>query len=185
MIGGVQDGAPVKVLLITGTVGAGKTSLAREVGELLRTGAVTSAVIDLDALSHVSPGEGGDRFNSRFVVRNLEALWPNYEALGVGHLVLARFIASGEELARYREAVPRAAFTVCRVTAPPEIVRRRLRERERGVARQFLLDLSGTLEEEIDTAGVEDFTVHNGDGRSITDLAREVLARAGWPLPHR
>jgi hypothetical protein len=39
----VTEGSlPVSVLLITGTVGAGKTALAREVGELLRLARLTT-----------------------------------------------------------------------------------------------------------------------------------------------
>ena len=37
-------------------------------------------------------------------------------------------------------------------------------------------ELAGILER----AGVEDFVVDNGPGRSIGDVASEVLSRAGW-----
>ena len=37
-------------------------------------------------------------------------------------------------------------------------------------------ELDGILER----AGLEDFSVDNDDGRSITDVAREVLHRVGW-----
>ncbi len=175
----------MKVLLITGTVGAGKTTLAREVGELLRSTRVTSAMIDLDSLSYISPGADDDRFNSHFVVRNLMALWPNYAAAGVDHLVLARFVGAMAELDAYREAIPNSVFTVCRVTASGATVQRRLRERECGVAQAFLLELSGRLERQATAIGIEDFVVANGDTRSITDVAREVLVRAGWPSTMR
>lgn len=176
----MSDGT--RVLLITGTVGAGKTTLAREVGELLRNSGVTSAMIDLDSLSYISPGADDDRFNSRFVLRNLLAIWPNYAAVGVDHLVLARFVGGLAELDAYREAIPNSAFTVCRVTASGATVQRRLRERECGVAQAFLLQLSRQLERQAAAIGVEDFVVDNGDKRSITDVAREVLVRAGWPF---
>ena len=87
------------MLLITGTVGAGKTAVAREIGELLRlTGLATGmrmgcGVIDLDALSYVAAGPVEDRFNSNFVVDNLKAVWPNYAARGVERLVLAALSA--------------------------------------------------------------------------------------------
>jgi hypothetical protein len=74
----------VSVLLIAGTVGAGETAVAREVGDLLRPSRVAGGpkvacgVIDLDALSYVAAGPVEDRFNSNFVLENLKAIWPNY-----------------------------------------------------------------------------------------------------------
>lgn len=169
------------MLLITGTVGAGKTTVAREVGELLRRSRATTAVIDLDSLSYLSPGAEDDRFNSRFVLRNLTAVWPNYAAAGVDHLVLARFLGGVEELAGYRAAIPGSEFVVCRLTAPAGTVQERVRNRELGVARAFLAGLARRLAQEFDALGLEDFAVDNGDHRSITDVAQEVLMRAGWP----
>ena len=179
----------VSVLLITGTVGAGKTAVAREVGELLRLTRVAGGmkvacgVIDLDALSYVAAGPVEDRFNSNFVVENLKAVWPNYAARGVDHLVLARYVGAPHEVEAYREAIPSATVTVCRVTAPPETVQDRLRRRECGIARDFLMALSHTLAAEIDELVFEDFAVENGPDRSVTDVAREVAERAGWPVP--
>ena len=169
-----------KVLLITGTVGAGKTALAREVGELLRRSGVAGGMIDLDALSYACAGPVEDRFNADLVVRNLTAIWPNYQARGVDHLVLARYVAHAGELEAYRAAIPFSTLTVCRVTAPAPTVRERLRRREIGVERDFLLALSQTLAAEPGDRAFEDFIVENGPDRSITDVAEEVLARAGW-----
>lgn len=90
--------SPVSALLITGTVGAGKTALAREVAELLRRSRVAGAMIDLDALSYACPGPVEDRYNSNLVLRNLKAIWPNYAERGVDHLVLARCVSVPGEL---------------------------------------------------------------------------------------
>lgn len=104
--------------LITGTVGAGKTAVAREIGELLRLTRVAGGmrmvcgVIDLDALSYVAAGPVEDRCNSNFVVENLKAIWPNYAARGVDHLVLARYTGAAHEVEGYREAIPSATVTV-------------------------------------------------------------------------
>ena len=173
--------SPVSVLLITGTVGAGKTALAREVAELLRRSEVAGGMIDLDALSYACPGPVEDRFNSELVLRNLEVLWPNYAARGVDHLVLARYVGAASEVDGYREAIPWSTLTVCRVTAPAKTVRERLRRREVGMERDFLVGLSQTLAAEMD-GRAEDFVVDNGPDRSITDVAREVVTRMGWSL---
>jgi adenylylsulfate kinase len=191
IISEVNQASPdhVSVLLLTGTVGAGKTAIAYEIGELLRltrvvTGVrVAIGVIDLDALSHASAGSVEDRFNSKFVVENLKAVWPNYVARGVDHLVLARYVAAAHELDAYREAIPSATLTVCRITAPATTIQDRLRRRESGLARDFLMTLSQTLAAESEGLAFEDFAVDNGPDRSVTDVAREVAERLGWPVP--
>ena len=139
-------------------------------------------MIDLDALSYVCSGNVPDEFNSDFVLRNLKAIWPNYAARGARYLVLARYVGSISEVARYKEAVPFSDLTVCRVVAPPDTVRERLMRREVGCERDFLATLSQTLADRGDALAVEDFVVENGPGRSITELAREVATRAGWAL---
>jgi len=50
-------------LLINGTVGAGMTSVAERVGDLLTEAGVPNAVIDLDWLRRSWPSPTGDRFN--------------------------------------------------------------------------------------------------------------------------
>jgi hypothetical protein len=113
----------------------------------------------------------------------LKAIWPNYAARGVEHLVLARYVSAAYEVEAYRRAIPSATVTVCRVTAPAETVQDRLHRRECGIARDFLMALSHTLAAESDELGFEDFAVDNGPDRSVTDVAREVAERMGWPLP--
>lgn len=129
--------SPVSVLLITGTVGVGKSALAREIGELLRRGGAAGAVIDLDALSYACSGPVEDRFNSGLVLANLKAIWPNYAVRGVRYLVLARYVGAADELLEYHEAIPAASLMVCRVTSPAETVWERLRRREVGLERDF------------------------------------------------
>ena len=51
-----------------------------------------------------------------------------------------------------------------------------------GSAHDFLLALTQTLGAESARAAVEDFVVDNGPVRTITEVAREVMTCAGWPL---
>ena len=54
-------------------------------------------------------------WNNDLMFENLASLWPNYRAHGATHLILARVLEDGGELARYRAAVPGAQITVCRL----------------------------------------------------------------------
>ena len=56
----------------------------------------------------------------------------------------------------------------------------RLRLREPGIYLPKFLARSTELERILSDARVEDFAVSNGPDRNITDVAREVLQRAGW-----
>ncbi len=56
---------------------------------------------------------------------------------------------------------------------------RRLRLREPGMHQERFVIRSRVLQEKLEAADLEDFTVLN-DGRTVTDVAREVLQRASW-----
>jgi hypothetical protein len=62
-------------LLITGTVGSGKTSAA---GDLLTARRIPNAVIDVDWLRRCWPSPPGDRFNGALTLRNLNAVTRNF-----------------------------------------------------------------------------------------------------------
>ena len=79
-------------LLINGTVGAGKTSVAEMVGNLLTEAGVPNAVIDLDWLRRSWPSPEGDRFNVAMALRNLRAVARNYQDAGAVRIVLAGVI---------------------------------------------------------------------------------------------
>lgn len=177
------DGVPV--LLVTGTAGSGKTAVAKEIGELLRLAAVPHAVIDLDELGRVRPAVPDGSFNHDLIAANLAAVWPNYRAIGVERVVLARILESRDELDDYRRAIPGADITVCRLVADPTVTERRLHEREPGHVRQFLLRVSRDLDAKMADLAIEDFTIENGSDRSIGDLATAILTECGWPGPDR
>jgi hypothetical protein len=168
-------------VLLSGGPGVGKTAVAKEMGELLLRAGARRAVIDLDALGEVSPPCREGTFNSPLVARNLAAIWPNFRDHDVDWLVLARVVGGKEEVDAYRRAVPEAMMTVCRISAPAATVAERLVTRETGIKRDFLLRITLSLDERMSQLGVEDFTVENDAGSSLTDVALEVLRLLGWP----
>src|SRR6476661_8393076 len=87
---GSVERSPVSGLLLTGGVGAGKTTLAVEVGELLRAHRVAHAVIDLDWLGWcaVSFDGAAQLQRRRLLAANLAAVWGNYRQQGVSRVVL-------------------------------------------------------------------------------------------------
>jgi predicted kinase len=183
VLGSLPDGVDVACLLITGTAGAGKSAVAKEIGELLRGNATGYAVIDLDAIAkcETDPPVPG-RFESALLLANLEAIWPNYRRYGVRFFVLARAVVDRSELDDLRACIPRSHWTVCRLTAPEPLVAQRLRMREPGIAQDFLLRVSPALAAEMAAEAIEDFLVTNAD-RPLTNVAGDVLDEWRQRLP--
>lgn len=174
----------VPVLLITGPVGVGKSSVFSEVGDLLQAAGIRFAAVELDALSYCHPpAPGDDRFRTDLTFRNLAAVWRNFRAAGAERLILSRVLESREELARYRKAVPGADITVVRLRASVPTLRKRVARREIGSGRTWHTRRAGELSRLMDRARVEDILVDT-TGRTVNAIAREILDRTGW-LPKR
>jgi hypothetical protein len=174
----------IPVLLLTGPVGVGKTTVALEASDLLEAAGVPHAVIDVDALSWCYPTPVDDRFNDRLALRNLRCVWANFAATGAARLILARVVETRDELGAFREAVPGAELTVVRLRASNETLVRRVAGRELGSHREWSLKRAVELATLMDDRGVEDHLVET-DGRTVGDVAAEVLRRADWPTATR
>lgn len=177
-----MGGPIVQTLLVSGTVGAGKTALADEVAVLLNEQQIPHALIDLDWLCQLYPAPPEDRFRDDLMFRNLAAIWPHYRDIGVDYLVLARVIEDPAELERYQQAIPEAEIKVVRVTAPPDLIQQRLVQREVGSFYGRAWQRSQELTQALDSIDIESIVVEN-DGRSIREVALEVLGNLDWPTP--
>jgi hypothetical protein len=168
----------VPTLLISGTVGVGKSTVAAEINDVLAEFGIPNAAIDLDALLWQWPSSS--KWNSDLMFENLAALWPNYRSHGVTHLVMARVLEDRRELVRYEEAIPGAMITVCRLTAPEAVRLERLGLRmPPGPSRDWHLERTVELEGVLTSKPCEDFAVENGD-RPVREVALDVLINAGW-----
>ena len=167
----------VPVLLLTGTVGAGKTTIALEINDLLAEMQIPNAAIDLDALAAQWPPSSP--WNADLTFENLASLWPNYQAHGVTHLVLARVLEDAADLFRYRAAIPGADITVVRLKSPESTRVTRLLERmPPGPSRDWHVERSVELEDILERAALEDFAVENAG--TPRDVAMAILQRVGW-----
>jgi adenylylsulfate kinase-like enzyme len=169
----------LSVLLVTGAVGAGKTTIARAAGDLLAARGIARAVIDLDAIREFWPSPPDYPFCTALTLRNLRALGENYRVAGARRLILAGVIESPGERETHRAALGGAPLTVCRLLAPVPTLQRRVTEREDDDSRLWHVARAAELTASLDAAAVEDFTVGN-DGPAPADVARTVLDRAGW-----
>lgn len=172
----------VPTLLLTGTIGVGKTAIMGEVVDQLRAAGIPHASLDLDALSQNEPAPSDDPFNSRLTFQNLAAVWSNLRLAGATRLVVAHVVESRDELALYRQAIPGTDITVVRLVGAPQILRHRIARREVGSSREWHLARSTELTAIMDVADIGDLVV-NTDGRRRHSIAREILRRIGWISP--
>jgi cytidylate kinase len=165
------------LLIITGSMGSGKTAVMAEASDILALRSIPHAAIDLDmlGLAHLPTGaENGDVMH-----RNLQAVAQNYAAVGVDRILLARAIENQAELERCLSAVGAKEVVVCRLTAPLETMQQRIESRELGVCRGKYIQHVTTLNDALDRAQLENFVVTN-EGRPLTEVAKEVFERAHW-----
>ena len=115
-----------EVLALHGSPGAGKSTLARALALTLAEADIPWGVIDMDELSLIHPYPG--RFFPR---ENLRLIWPNYvDAVPNIKLIIATVFADEREVELLRAVLPGARLIICELTAPREILKQRVSERE-------------------------------------------------------
>ncbi len=165
------------LLIITGSMGAGKTSVLAEASDILVLRHIVHAAIDLDALGLAHLPSTAD--NDGAMYRNLESVCRNYAALGVTRILLARAMEDHAELELCRRAVTAANTQICRLTAGIDTMQQRVKIREFGVLQRQYVDRVATLDAILDLARLENFVVIN-ENRSLSEVAQEMLSKAGW-----
>jgi hypothetical protein len=170
-------GAMDSLLIITGTMGAGKTSALGEASDILALKGITHAAIDLDSLGLALLPSAASSDGAMY--RNLQSVCENYSSLGVRRLLLARAIENRAELELCRGIVSASNTVVCRLTASIEVMEQRVRLRESGVSQRNYIARVAKLNTLIDRAHLENFTITN-ENRALNDVALEMLLKAGW-----
>jgi hypothetical protein len=166
----------VPVLLITGPVGVGKTTVAFEIMEVLERRGISHAFFDLDGLTYVYPKPPADRFGERFALDALGLLFPRLQHQGVERLILARVLWERESLDLYRRAIPNAEITVARLTAPLAVIEARIRRREAGSAVDWYVGRARELDAQWASQPVEDILIDTAD-RDVPSIAEEIVTR--------
>jgi adenylylsulfate kinase len=170
----------IEGVVITGTIGVGKTAVAEALSELMHRKDMRHALIDVDWLGQVyPPPRAKDPYDLALAFTNLTAIAPNFHAAGARYFIVAATLTSRSELDRLRSALPRVRLHVCRVTASPETIAARIRGRELGSLLDDFLTRTQSLDRHIAAARLEDFTVVN-DNRPIAEIASELLEGLAW-----
>ena len=165
------------MLIITGSMGAGKTSVLAEASDILSLRQIVHAAIDLDSLglAHLPSADGTDSV----MYRNLESVCGNYAASGVTRLLLARAMEDRAEL-ELCQSIVSAANTPFAVLSPAlQRCSNASKVRESGMLQQQYVDRVAILDAILNRAALEDFVVVN-ENRSLNEVAQEMLIKARW-----
>lgn len=166
----------IEVLVLSGSPGSGKTTVANKISELLTSRDVPHAVIDVDELARIHPElERSPKW------ANLAAIWPNYAAIPrLGKLILPVLIDTPDDLDRLLAAVDRAPLHLVELTAAETTLVERVTTREPND--YWRSKLRGLVERYVERPADLKF----GDIKIDTDTQRPeqsahaVLEQIGW-----
>jgi len=148
------------ILVLSGPVGVGKTSVGEEVSEVLDAQGIPHTFVDFDQLRYTYPRIPEDPWSSGLGLKNLKAIWKN-----------------GFSLSR---VIPDSEISTFQLFATSDTLQTRVEKREIGSglerhknrALELLEILSGSeapSDRRIDT-----------EGKSITMLAEEIVGLIEW-----
>ena len=168
-------------VFINGTVGAGKSTVASRLGDLLAASNVAHAVIDLDYIRTAWPAPANDYFNHELELRNLTAIVGNYRDASAQRFVIAGVLEDPGEIARYRAALGDGRLFLCRLTARPSVLRARLQERHQNNSADLDWHLKrvGELDAILRVSDHDDY-VFDTSTRTPAELAADIKAAVGW-----
>lgn len=169
----------VPVLVITGPVGVGKTSVARAISDLLGNAAVAHTMIDMDMLRWCYPRDPEDPFHEKLGLQNLAAVWANYQTAGAQRVVMADVVETRTTVTQYENTIPGAVVTVARLHAPVTTLHARLAGRETGADLEWHQNRAIELAAQMEETALEDLRVDT-EGKTVLEIAQEIIARARW-----
>lgn len=169
-------------VVINGSVGVGKSTTLRALGDLLAQRRVPHALVDFDTLCSAWPAPVGDSFHLRLGLRNLTDVAANYRAAGMDRLAIASVLTNRAEVEAFSHATRADRMLVCGLRADPQTVEARLSQRHDQQAAwemSWFVERFVAFQNELDAAAIDDMVI-NVDDRSPTAVAEEILAAASW-----
>jgi hypothetical protein len=169
-----------QLLLIGGRSGVGKTTVAAEVHRQLSEHGVRHAWIEGDNLDMAFPVPWKQGY--ALAEANLAAMWSNYKAHGYTRLIYvntASVVAPViDELTGAMGDEPKVTGVL--LTSSDEVAEQRLFQREIGGGLEYAVGRSHEAALGLEAEAPPEVSRLDTDGRSVTDLAVEIIQLTGW-----
>ena len=167
-----------ELLVIGGRSGSGKTSTAAEIHHQLQQLGMMHAWIEGDNLDQAYPAPW--RNGHDLAEQNLMAMWGNYRKLGYRRLVYTNTVSVTNYPSLTDAMGDQPRVTAILLVASDASVAGRLGGREIGSALDLHLERSRLRDRELDsTVGPEVHRVVT-DGRTVTEIAAQIITLTGW-----
>lgn len=166
-----------ELLVLNGSPGSGKSSVANAIAEHLRQSGIAHALIEFDELGRVYPEPA-----IPVGWANLRAMWPNYLAIPNLKVILPVCIGSNQELEDLQNAAPCKKCTIVDLVAEELVLKARVTNREPN--EYWRVKLRGLVDKHVGknfAVKLGDFRIRTDD-KSIEDTAREIIGYLGWKV---
>ncbi|MEY9850883.1 putative ATPase [Leifsonia sp. EB41] len=169
--------SPTDAIFIAGRSGVGKTSVAAEASRILARGSVPHAIIEGDNLDQAYPEPWRNGID--LAERNLAAIWRNYQSIGYSRLIFTNTVSVLHLPALIAALGGNVRSFPVLLTSRDGTAAERLALREIGSALDEHIERSRNAAAHLDSSAKDVFRVDT-EGRSVEEIAREVLTAAGW-----
>jgi predicted ABC-type ATPase len=185
---------PGEIVWVCGATATGKSTVGYQVSVASRDAGHITGFVDSQQIGFLGPEVGQEPGNHRLKAANLAALWHHFHSYGARRLVVNGSVEHADQVRLYAEPLPGATLTLYRLHAGPDTLRERIRLRGLGggpnIAGDQLRGQPATVLDEahraavaqagaLERASLGDLRLDT-DGRSVDDLAAEILAHSGW-----
>ena len=169
----------VPVVVITGTIGAGKSTIAGLASEILHDRGIRHGLIEVDWLEGVYPApDPSDPYSTAFALKNLATLWPNFLKAGITRAIVTMTLENRQELHDLLAALGDPEATVVRLEASQSVREERIRRREFGALQELFLEKTDDIEAKMKRFEIGDVVLENET--EPHPVAVRLLEEIGW-----
>lgn len=172
--------AKTPVVLISGPVGVGKSTVGEAVSDCLAHQQIPHTFIDFDQLRNTYPKPADDRWGDRLGLRNLADVWRNSAEAGARNLIIAYVVEYPSFVQQVRATVPQSTVITVQLTATVETLQQRVRQREIGAGLDWHLNRAAELARLLKHPETPCDLRIQTDGRSVSDIAAEIVGGVAW-----